>query len=134
MSSTAPDPPRLLIVDDDRLFASLLGRLLRGRFAVTSEETGRASVERLARGEEFDLVLVDLHLRDTSGVALCAELLRRWPTLRSRLVTISGDAQPTVDLQLPHLIKPFLADEVLAVAARLGVDGTRPAALESGTK
>ncbi len=71
----AGDPVRVLYVDDDRVVALLFEEAARhaGGFDVEVAETG-AEALALARGERYDLLVVDLHLPDTTGHALLPAL------------------------------------------------------------
>jgi len=77
----APSTARgtLLIVDDEPLFASSLRRVLASEHVVTVANSGRAALDRLRRGERFDVVLCDLMMPEMTGADLHAELLALAP-------------------------------------------------------
>ena len=63
--------PLLLIVDDDRRTALLLGRLLReDGFETEVEDDGVAALERLAHAPVPDAVITDYHLPGADGLAI----------------------------------------------------------------
>jgi CheY-like chemotaxis protein len=74
-------PARILVVDDHALGRKLLERILeREGYAVESAVSIDAAV-RAASLRSFDLVILDLHLGDGSGLEL-AHVLRRLPGMR----------------------------------------------------
>jgi CheY-like chemotaxis protein len=87
--------------------------------------SGAAALEKLA-ASEFDLVLSDIRMPDLDGPALCREATRLYPRLEGRFLFLTGDALSEStrrfldDGRVPHLAKPFGADELHAqVRARL---------------
>ena len=80
-----------------------------------------AEARRLAAAEEFDLLVSDIVLPDTTGVALAKELRAQHPGLG--LMLVSGYAEESVHQQaadIRFLQKPFrLADLAQQTAAAL---------------
>jgi len=121
--------PRLLVVDDDRLFGRALGRSLRENTDVVVDQHGSAE-QRFVAGEEFDLVVCDLGEVTGSGAAGMAfyeRVVRRFPRYEDRFVFVTaGPITRRVAVLLsgtgsPVLEKPFdvhvlreLLDEQLA--------------------
>ena len=70
----APVEPRLLLVDDEDMVLSLLGKVLEneGYVATTARTLGEAR-KSVARSLP-DVILVDKNLPDGSGLELCREL------------------------------------------------------------
>jgi CheY-like chemotaxis protein len=83
---------RLLIVDDEAVFAGSLQRLLASEHDVTVLTSGRAALERLCAGERFDAIVCDLVMPGTSGAELHAELTRRVPDQAQRMIFLTGGA------------------------------------------
>lgn len=81
-------PARILIVEDEPDVVTVLRRYL-DPFAVEStvEYSSGSALHRLAR-ETFDLIFIDLLLRDGSGVDVIQEARRRNPSVP--IVVISG--------------------------------------------
>lgn len=79
---------RILIADDDPLFPEELAELLRseghGTRAVTSADEAISALE----AEWFDVLLTDLRMPRKSGTVLLDEVARRWPGVRS--IILSG--------------------------------------------
>jgi PAS domain S-box-containing protein len=89
------DTPRrgkLLIVDDEVLFAGSLRRLFSNEHDVTVENSGRDALDRLSAGDRFDAILCDLMMPEISGVELYAELLRIVPEQAHCMIFLTGGA------------------------------------------
>jgi DNA-binding NtrC family response regulator len=121
--SASPQPPRILVVDDDRRAASALAQWLCGlgwhaAAAATPAEAARAA----ARGP-FDVCLGDAALSggDAAGVAACVR-----PAGVVALVPAGAVALPTWSDAVVPL--PFRDDALLAA-----IDTARAAAAERGT-
>ena len=100
MTRTNPDAPcesgwhvrpgRVLIVDDDPLILASLGRVLREEHEVETSLGGDAAIERLRRGERFDLILCDVTMPRMSGLDLLETLERDFPEQVDAVVFMSG--------------------------------------------
>jgi DNA-binding NarL/FixJ family response regulator len=89
---------KALLIDDHPLILSGLRSVLEGfdeDIDVFCVETARAARERLAADGEFDLVLLDLQLRDASGFDLLRELRQAHPGM-SVVVVSSSDSNEDV--------------------------------------
>ncbi len=89
----AVPPPirgRVLIVDDEDMVRAALVRILRDSHDVVEVGSGRAAMELLGAGGEFDVVLCDVMMPDVSGVALHRWLADSNPQLVSNLMFLSG--------------------------------------------
>ena len=88
---------RMLLVDDHEAFRSAARALLEAEgFVVVAEATAGAEAIRLARELEPDVVLLDVRLPDTDGIAVAGELatLRPRPAvvlISSRSASVYGD-------------------------------------------
>lgn len=81
---------RLLIVDDEEVFAGSLQRLLSSDHEVTVATSGHAALDRLCSGEQFDAIVCDLVMPGTSGFELHTELRRIAPELAERIIFLTG--------------------------------------------
>lgn len=103
---------RVLIVDDDPQVLRSLERAL-GEHEVLTADGGRAALARIEENPAFDAIVCDLSMDDMDGMALHAELDRRWPTLAARVVFMTGgaftEATQTFLARVPNacLLKPF---------------------------
>lgn len=85
---------RVLIIDDDRLLASALRRLLRGN-EVKSVRTLADARSHLEAGQ-FDLVLCDLNLPDGHGSELLNWMQETCPEQLRRTVVLTGGFNPSI--------------------------------------
>jgi CheY-like chemotaxis protein/two-component sensor histidine kinase len=83
---------RLLVVDDEPLVARGVTRLLQGECSAESTSSARAALERLSKGERFDLLLCDVMMPEMSGEAFFHQLGQVAPDQRERVVFITGGA------------------------------------------
>jgi len=117
---------RVFVVEDDADIADMVRRHL--------ERSGQHRVLLFSRGAEFlaacevelpDLVVLDLNLPDTDGLAICREL-RSWDATRTvpilMLTARAGEADRVTGLELgadDYLVKPFSLRELGARVAAL---------------
>jgi CheY-like chemotaxis protein len=88
------EPPsreaRLLVVDDEPLVARGVTRLLEGECSAESTSSAKEALERLSKGERFDLLLCDVMMPEMSGEAFFHQLATVAPDQRERVVFITG--------------------------------------------
>jgi DNA-binding response OmpR family regulator len=117
---------RVFVVEDDGDIADMVRRHL--------ERSDQYRVSLFARGADFlaacevglpDLVVLDLNLPDTDGLAICREL-RGWEATRTvpilMLTARAGEADRVTGLELgadDYLVKPFSLRELGARVAAL---------------
>ncbi len=92
---TAP-PVRICVVDDHQLVLDGLVAMLKGhgdRVEVIGQANTAASALETVRRCEPDIVLLDVRLRNESGLDLCSELLRQVPGVRVVFLTVYDDEQ-----------------------------------------
>jgi PAS domain S-box-containing protein len=116
---------RVLVVDDDPLVGACLKRGLSAEHDVTLARDGRAALELIVVGENYDVILCDLMMPIMTGMDLYDALCEVAPDQAERMVFVSGGAfTPTcrdfVD-RVPNerLDKPFDIKNVRAVVRRL---------------
>jgi DNA-binding response OmpR family regulator len=108
--------PGILLVEDDEGIASGLVRVLDGQgYAVRHLARGGPA---LAAAGDADLVILDLGLPDTDGIAVCRRLRRARPELAILILT-ARDQELDVVAGLDagaddYLVKPFRLAELLA--------------------
>jgi CheY-like chemotaxis protein len=81
---------RVLVVDDDALIGSAIRRVLPPEQEVVMELDGRVALDRVRRGEAFDLVLCDLVMPGMSGLEFHDALALASPILAARTLFMSG--------------------------------------------
>ncbi|MFM2206883.1 MAG: hypothetical protein RL213_858 [Bacteroidota bacterium] len=85
---------RLLIVDDHRMFAEGLQRLLKEHLGVESDaicRSGSEAIDACASGV-FDIVFLDIHMPGMSGLEAAAEIRRLQPDVKVIILSMQGDA------------------------------------------
>lgn len=101
--------PRILLVDDDRELATMLGEYLRGEgFAVELAHDGDEGLRR-AESESFDALVLDVMLPRQDGLALLTALRRKHDTPVLMLTARGDDVDTVVGLELgadDYLPKP----------------------------
>jgi two-component system response regulator HydG len=117
----------VLVVDDDAGVHRLLGEVLQlAHYDVCAATTSSAAIEAACR-DEFDIILLDVGLPDTSGIETLQRL--RSESISAGIVMISGDDDAKIVVEamrlgaLDYLVKPLSAEKVLAtvtLAVRAG--------------
>jgi DNA-binding response OmpR family regulator len=94
-------PVNILIVEDDFLYRGMLVRMVQDwGHAVTATETGLAALEEAA-AENFDLVLMDVFLPDTTAMDLIPRLRAVRPD--AIVITLTGQSTRALELRLREL-------------------------------
>jgi CheY-like chemotaxis protein len=90
MPGPAPRPPLILVVDDDEYVHALVAAALRRLPAeVIAARSGGEALAALARRLP-DLIVLDLALPDTDGLALLERIRQRGATAEVPVVILSG--------------------------------------------
>ncbi|ACB73608.1 response regulator [Opitutus terrae] len=123
-----PDPTRVLIIDDDeRLTALLTEYLRRFGFTVRAAAHPRDGLRAL-KADPPDLVILDVMLPDTDGLAVCREV-RADSRIPIIMLTARGDVTDRiVGLEMgadDYLPKPFEPRELVARIQAVLRRGTR---------
>jgi two-component system response regulator QseB len=119
---------RILVVEDESRLTRFLEKGLRAQgFVPTVVADGEAAL-RLARSEDFDLVILDLGLPGMDGLRVLEELRRRGERVPIVILTARDEVSDRVaGLERgadDYVTKPFSFDELLArVRARLRAPG-----------
>jgi DNA-binding response OmpR family regulator len=117
MSTRAPPPKRILIVEDEiAIRQTLRYNLSREGFEVTEAESGAAALTA-ARRENPDLILLDLMLPELDGLEVCRVLRQEIDTPILMLTAKGSELDKVVGLQMgadDYVTKPFSLNELLA--------------------
>jgi CheY-like chemotaxis protein len=81
---------RVLIVDDEVLFAAALRRLLGSEHDVTVVHDGRVALELFRAGERYDVILSDVMMPNVTGSQLHATLVELAPDQAERMIFVTG--------------------------------------------
>src|SRR5437667_98546 len=132
-TAEVPAPPSLppvagkaiLVVDDEvDLAATLSEALQEDGYQVGVADNGEAALEMLGK-RSYDMILSDTKMPKLDGEHFYAEIERRFPRLRHRIVFVTGDILSREKRQFlqrtgaPHLLKPFDLREVRQLVHRM---------------
>jgi CheY-like chemotaxis protein len=117
--ASAPLPRSVLLVDDNVEVAQGMAAVLRqSGCEVQYAQSAEAALAILeSRARDFDVLLSDIVMPDTSGIDLALRVRSRWPKLSIVLMTghAMGDTEPPSGM--PVLRKPFELQELAAAVA-----------------
>ena len=115
--------PQVLILDDERPIAELLGELLEIKgYDVTLCDCGCDAMSLLEQ-REFDLVISDLRMPEMTGQEFYTLAIEKKPSLMGRIIFISGGAACAESqaflkaTRSPYLTKPFRIAAVEKIVA-----------------
>jgi len=114
---------RVLVVDDEPLIGTVVRRTLSSIHDVTIASSTRDALDRIVRGERFDVILCDLMMPQQTGMDLHAELERTAPDQAERMVFMTGGAftpraRAFLDAHPNRLLeKPFDGDRLRGLVA-----------------
>ena len=83
---------RILAVDDEAMVGMAVRRMLANDHEVTALTDARAALERLQRGERYDVVLCNVMMPFMGGPELHAEVARLAPEQAERMIFMTGGA------------------------------------------
>lgn len=113
---------KILYIDDNRLLAHSVKKILDQTYVVDLRLTGREGIAA-ARSTNYAIILLDLVLPDMNGLDVCRELRQHGITTPILVLTAQKDPSMTVQLLNcgadDYLTKPFNADVLKARMAAL---------------
>jgi DNA-binding response OmpR family regulator len=118
--STLDHQPTVLLVEDDESTRNVMTRILvrEGYLALTAESAHDALSILRTPLAPIDVVLLDVHLPDVSGIDLCACIRQLNPSVP--VVVCTGEAEPEEAARLiemgvhRYFRKPIAMEELLA--------------------
>ncbi|MEO9223648.1 MAG: response regulator transcription factor [Acidimicrobiales bacterium] len=126
MDDAGHGPIRVLLVDDHQIVLDGLRAMLRPygeEIVVVASTTDPSEARTLAADLAPDVALVDVRMRSTSGLELCAEMLKVAPSTKVVLLTVYDDEQYLFEgLRAGasgYLTKQVLAEELLVQLQRV---------------
>ncbi len=119
--ATVEKRANILVVDDEPGVRQSFFMVLKDEFEVLLAESGAEAMDVFSRNS-VDLILLDILLPDTNGIALLEKLKEMDPNTEIIMVTAVKDVQTAVKAiklgAYEYIIKPFVVDEVLTVIHR----------------
>lgn len=128
-AASAPVRRRLLVVDDEPLVASFLKSGLQPAWSVACA-TNAADALQLLASHQYDAMVCDLMMPGMSGMELADELAASRPSLRARMVFLTGGAVTAAAEQflgrpdVVYLTKPVRLKDLDGALRRLVSDDT----------
>ena len=112
---------RVLVVDDERSMREVLSITLRqAGYDVTLADGGAEAIAQLRR-ESFDVVLTDLRMRDTDGMAVLRAVRECAPDTVVVVVTAYASTETAIEAMklgaYDYVTKPFKLDEIRVTLA-----------------
>src|SRR4051812_27217826 len=109
--SSSMQPPRVLLVDDERLLRETTARLLNGAgYQTLTAANGKEAVALLAE-QSFDAIVSDIKMPEMDGIQLLRAVRERDADVPVVLMTASPDLASAVEAvtfgALQYLLKPF---------------------------
>jgi PAS domain S-box-containing protein len=109
----AEAPARILVIDDDQLVGRAVERTLQPPHSVVLESAADGALDRITRGERFDLVLCDLMMPHKSGIELFQRLKELAPEQAAKVIFMTGGSFTprarafVAAIATPWIEKPF---------------------------
>jgi len=125
----APQPHRLLIVDDDPSIHELVQAMLAGRgWEADSADSGEEALARL-EGHSYDVLLVDILMPGMDGLELLAQLRARYPATPVVIMTVKNTPDHVMGSlrreAAAYISKPFSRDTLLTTLQNALSDSVR---------
>jgi DNA-binding NtrC family response regulator len=126
-TADGPHPMRLLVVDDEPSICQALALLFAWHGIEVATALSATQAQRAIAESKFDVLLIDLRLRDARGDAVFHAAVERDPSFRERTLFMTGDITTEAEriiaaTNCPYLRKPFdITLAVQAIAALVGV-------------
>jgi PAS domain S-box-containing protein len=119
-----PKRARVLVIDDDPLVGSTIQRVFAREHEVETFGSGNAALERVRRGERFDLILSAMEGSGLNTADLYAQLLALAPDQAARVTFVTRGIPDSFEREFldqvanPHLEKPFDVRALRALLSR----------------
>jgi len=122
-----PQHFRVLLIDDDELFARTVKRGLSGVCEVVVAHHGIEALDWLDADDRYDAVLLDLHMPGLDGISVYERIVTEHPSLAEKLLFVTGAYSPAESEFLDvvgneTLHKPFKMRDLLVAVDRVLYD------------
>jgi len=88
---SVPRRAKVLVIDDEPLITRILEKCLSRHHVIVARQA-REALDRIERGETFDIILCDLMMPDISGIDVHEYLVREHPAIADRVIFMTGGA------------------------------------------
>ena len=122
--SALGEEPSIVIVDDDSMFCQTIGDILNSRGFEVTQVTDHSLLREILR-PQGQIVLLDMKLKDVSGLHILRKIRERYPDLPVVLITgYKSDMSSSIDAALQInaftcLYKPLEIENLLQVLTRI---------------
>jgi signal transduction histidine kinase/class 3 adenylate cyclase/CheY-like chemotaxis protein len=111
----------ILVVDDEPINLQVLkNHLSLANYTVTQAQNGEQALAAINRGEQFDLIILDVMMPRMSGYEVCAKIRQKYPPQLLPIVMLTAKNRAS-DIVIgfdvganDYLSKPFVKEELLA--------------------
>lgn len=118
-----PSPRKVLFVEDEAALQYSYERFFKGKYSMAYAPTGAEAMRQLETFEP-DVLVLDMRLPDTDGIALLQRIREQRPTLPVVVTTAYVSMEPLMNvLDLGHsryLVKPYALTELAAAIDAAG--------------
>ena len=118
----APQPPTVLVVDDDKSVREVLAAVLREEGYGVKQAEGAEAALQLLRGEDLPLLLCDLKMPGHDGTWLLDQVLQTHPHAAVVMLTGFGDTESAVEClkrgAADYLLKPPRVTQLVRAVER----------------
>ncbi|MBC7741479.1 MAG: response regulator [Bdellovibrionaceae bacterium] len=111
-------PSRILIVDDEFIFSSVLEEVLLDDHEVFTAESGTLALALVNQGQRFNVIISDIYMPSMGGIELYKAIKNIDPKQAERIIFVSAESS-TASTQaflksIPNkkLVKPFKLKEL----------------------
>ena len=119
----APSPRKVLFVEDEAALQYSYERFFEGKYTMAYAPSGAEAMRQLSSFEP-DVLVLDMRLPDTDGIALLQRIRETRPTLPVVVTTAYVSMEPLMNvLDLGHsryLVKPYELSELAAAIDAAG--------------
>jgi DNA-binding response OmpR family regulator len=116
---TQQPPNKVLLVEDDATMQAVLRTLLEiegFQVSIAPDRKGQKELVNFIKDENPDVMLLDVHLRETSGIEILRELRQDAAYANTRVIMTSGlDVKEKCIAAGANsfLLKPYMPDELI---------------------
>lgn len=116
-----PHKKHILVVDDERGVRESIKMTLKDRYRISEAADGKSALSKMLK-ENFDLVLLDVHLPDTTGLKLLKEIKRIDDTVNTIMITADNSVKTAVHAMklgaYDYVTKPFNIEELMQLTEK----------------
>ena len=115
---------RILVIDDEQIIRELLVAILSEEgYEVDTASNGEGGL-KMAYSREYDVIISDIDMPIMNGIEFCMSLIEKTPSIKQRILFITGDKNREADTLLKEtgvrcLLKPFKTIDLLKAVGEI---------------